>query len=99
MTYAKRYVDEAVKDLRRLRGQNRAIYNSAESLILLACEHPGEIGYPLEDEWEGARAVHFWSDQYRLVWEEDDEAEFVIVLRVAKRFPKGRSLYDYSRPE
>lgn len=99
MSYAKRYVDEAVTDLRRLRAQHRPIYNSAESLILLACEHPGEIGYPLEDDWEGCRAVHFWSDAYRLIWEEDDEAELVIVLRVAKRFIRGRSLYDYPRPD
>lgn len=38
MIYAKRYVDEAVADLRRLRSQNRAIYNQAESVILLVCE-------------------------------------------------------------
>jgi mRNA-degrading endonuclease RelE of RelBE toxin-antitoxin system len=99
VTYAKRYVDESAKDLRRLRNQSRAIYNQAEALILLACEHPGEIGYALVDEWEGARALHFWNDQYRLVWEEDDKDELVIVLRAAKRFHRGKSLYDLPRPD
>lgn len=89
---------EAAADLRRLRNRARTVYNKAESMLDLICEHADEIGYALTGEWEGCRAVHFADDKYRIVWEVDDDRGLVIALRVAQRFPRGRSLYDWPRP-
>lgn len=90
---------EAADDLRRLRSRDRKIFNRAIELIDEICADPDEIGYELEDEWVGAKAIHFWNDSHRLIWEVDLEDELVIVLRVGKRFGRGRRpIYEDDRP-
>jgi mRNA-degrading endonuclease RelE of RelBE toxin-antitoxin system len=56
------------------------------------------IGSELISEWDGCRAIHFGNDQYRLIWEIHEEDKVVIILRAAKRFGIGGSVYEQGRP-
>jgi len=67
-------------------------------MVGLVSEYPTS-GTPLDGRWEGARAVHFWHDDYRLVWENDDEVETIIVLRIGRKKRRRGTIYDLPRPE
>lgn len=64
----------------------------------LVSEYPYRIGVPLGGRWKGARAVHFGSDNYRLVWEVDEEREIVTVLIVGRKKRSHGTIYDRPRP-
>ena len=56
-------------------------------------------GEELEDEWEGARGLHFWNDRYRLIWEVDEEIHVVVLLRVGPKRQGRTTIYEEPRPE
>jgi mRNA-degrading endonuclease RelE of RelBE toxin-antitoxin system len=66
-------------------------------MIALVAEYP-EIGTPLSEPWEGARAVHCADDAYRIIWESDAERNAVVVLLVGKKMQRGMTIYGLSRP-
>jgi hypothetical protein len=73
-------------------------------------EKTPDLGYPLEDEWEGCFAVHIGNDRYRVIWEilppvEDcegdpgDEVVPIVILRVGpKTDERGHTIYESPRP-
>lgn len=67
-------------------------------MIGLVSEWP-RIGTPLGGRWEGAYAVHFANDKYRLIWEVEDEGEVIVVLRVGRKRHRRGTIYDLPRPE
>jgi hypothetical protein len=72
-------------------------------------ERTPDLGYPLEEEWEGCFAVHVGRDRYRVIWEimppvEDyenlaDEVVPIVILRVGPKTDEhGHTIYDSPRP-
>jgi len=92
------YSEDALEDLARLAKRERQVYQEAIDVLADVCAAPNEAGYPLKREWEGCRALHFGRDRYRFVWEPDDEAKCLAVLRVGKRGAQAVSIYDLPRP-
>jgi addiction module RelE/StbE family toxin len=97
--YGVRLAEEAEVDLKRLAKRERTVYNEARSMIGLVAENPRRVGYDLDGEWEGCRALHFARDAYRVIWEVDHVQERIVVLRVGKkRGIGGTSIYSQPRP-
>jgi mRNA-degrading endonuclease RelE of RelBE toxin-antitoxin system len=76
---------------------NRSAYREFERLKDRLKDDPS-FGAPLLDDWEGARAVHFGMDAYRLIWEVDEETCLVTILRVGRRFDRG-GIYYQAKPD
>lgn len=55
-------------------------------------------GEALEDEWEGARGLHFGKDAYRLIWEVDHAESLIVMLRAGKKKRRDGTIYDELRP-
>jgi mRNA-degrading endonuclease RelE of RelBE toxin-antitoxin system len=91
--YGERYTPRAIDGLTKLHRKDRKIYNRAESMIGLICSAPHRIGDRLKGELARYRAVPFWNDKYRIVWEVDDDLERVIIARVGPRGAQGTSIY------
>ena len=88
-----------MEDLNNLRRRDRKIWREALAAIEHVALNPDE-GIALQDEWEGARRLHFWQDKYRLIWETDHGEQTVTILLVGRRFNlKRRSIYDRERPD
>jgi hypothetical protein len=85
------------------------VYKEARKLFRVLEKTP-DLGYPLEDEWEGCFAVHVGSDRYRVIWEilppvddyagaSGDQVIPVVVLRVGPKTDEyKRTIYEQPRP-
>jgi hypothetical protein len=92
-----------------LRRRDRSAWQKYDELSDLLRVDP-EIGYELEDEWTGYRAIHIGNDRYRVIWridppEEDyerPEGSQVIPVIVVRIGPKtsavGVTIYDIEPP-
>jgi hypothetical protein len=89
-----------------IKRQDRKAYGVIQNFFRDDLAKSGDLGYPLHAEWSGYRAVHIYSDRYRIVWRDlaeiEDyagaEGDMVVpieVVRVGLKNPDGGStIYD-----
>jgi mRNA-degrading endonuclease RelE of RelBE toxin-antitoxin system len=91
--YGVRYDTRAAEELDRLKRKDRPLWREALEVVGEAQDDPRGYGYPLLREWKGCYAKHFGNDRWRMIWNVDDEAECIGVLRVGRRGAQSRSIY------
>lgn len=103
---------EGRADLRRLKKQDPKTHKEIQGPggLFDQLEKTPDLGYPLEDDWEGCFAVHVGRDRYRVIWEmlpavedyegdPEDEVIAVAILRVGPKTDEyGHTIYQSPRP-
>lgn len=82
-----------------MRKRDRKALQAIKSMVGLISEYPSTIGVELDREWAGARRVHCADDEYRIIWEIDDEREAVVILRVGKKMQRRKTVYEGRDPQ
>lgn len=83
--------------MRALKKRSKKAWQAAETQIDAIAKHP-YLGEELEEEWAGARAVHFGRDAYRLIWEVVEKEEVLWVLLVGAKKIREGTIYSRQRP-
>jgi mRNA-degrading endonuclease RelE of RelBE toxin-antitoxin system len=81
--------EEAEADLKFLRRRHRKVYQQAAELIGNLELRADTMGDSCEPPLSGVRRLHFWNDEYRLVWNvmpDDRRTDVWAVGRKTSRF-------------
>lgn len=76
-------VADAREDLHRLKRREPKVWAEIQKLFD-AIEKTPDLGYPLEDEWDGCYAVHCGRDRYRVIWEVMRRSKTTKVIRATR---------------